>query len=195
MTNETAEQLTPEDEAAIIASLTEGDTPTLSHTVLEIWSEILSNLETEEKSRTSPVVATRIVRSWPGMQYRDIPRYWELYYTLMREMRDALMAVIRSDEDCFSHVEDDAEENRDLYLEVLFQWSDIVGQWEENWDLQSEDAVAHVAAIADCGAFFIGEQGLAAHLSQEQVGFRYTEEDRVALTQRLTEAADARAEA
>ena len=72
--NTTAEGLTEEDLAAIAASFAEGDVPALTHTVLEIWENLLSNIEEARKERVTPVVANRIITNYPKLV--DEPLHW-----------------------------------------------------------------------------------------------------------------------
>ena len=190
--NTTVEGLTEEDLAAIAASFAEGDVPALTHTVLEIWENLLSNIEEARKERVTPVVANRIITNYPKLEFSDIPAYWNEYYDLMTEMRTILRTVIASKEDCFKHIEDDATENRELYLELLFQWSDQIARWEETWDCMDPKAALKLAAIADVAAVFMGQTGITEALSQPQVGFSFDDDARVALAKRLEEAAEER---
>ena len=188
-------ELTEEEMQAIQDSLQfdpEDLNKPLEHTVLKMWQEVLKNIEEEEKGRITPAIATHVVSSWPKLSYSEVGAYFSYYYALMKELREDLNEVIASDPECLDRVEDDAIENRELYLEIAFLWSDRIQQWDEAWDWEAPDAHVQIAAIADVSAVFIGQTGLLQHLSQPQVNFQMTEEDREALTARLQEAAKGR---
>ena len=187
------EELTEEDIEAIAASFAEGNPPALTHTLLEIWRNILSNIESAREERIPPVIANRVVTAYPKIEYHMVPQYWDTYYDLLTEMRDILDDVIASDNEAFDRVEDDAILNRDLYVEVLFGWSDKINQWEEEWDTMSPNAAVELAAIADVSSVIVGETGLTENLSQLQIGFSFDDSDRIALQERLAEAAAGRA--
>lgn len=193
-TEEVTEELTQEDIEAIAASFAEGEVPKLTHTILEIWRDLLSNIEVAREERVTPVIANRVITSYPKLNYADVPAYWDLYYDLMTELRDILDDQIATDDEALSNVEDDAVANRKHYVELLFAWSDRIAQWEEQWDATSPRAAIELAAIADVASMFMGQTGMTEALSQPQVGFEFNDDDRVALQQRLVEAAAGRAQ-
>ncbi len=191
---ELPEELTDEDLAAIQASLSEGEVPAMTNTLLKIWQEILSNIETSREERITPIIANRVVGTWTKLEYSDVPAYWELYYDLMTDLRGILLDEIASDPECLNNIEDDAIDNRERYLNILFGWSDRIAEWEEQWECTSPRAHIELAAIADVARFFVGPEGLTEGLSQPQLGFSFDDDDRIALQERLLEAAAGRAQ-
>ena len=166
----------------------------IDHTLLYVWREVLSNIEKIREERVSPVIANKIVSSWPKLAYQDVPAYHELYHGYLTEYRDTLDEVIKEFPGCFKHTApvgeegSDAIENRAAYLELLFRWHSLNISFEHEWDAAADDSHVSIAAIADAAAFTIGPSGLTQHLAQPQVAFQWTDEDQQELQARLLEA-------
>jgi hypothetical protein len=160
-----------------------GVTPELTHTVLEVWQSVLSNIEANEDEHISPRYANSIVSNWPKLSYQEVPKYTNTYFYFLKELRDFLTAEIEKDPAAFERVENDAEENREHYLELIGAWQEQIERWEQEWEAAQVDSHVTLAALADATSFFVGAQGLVEHLTQ--IGFRFTDEDREALRQRL----------
>jgi hypothetical protein len=160
-----------------------GNTPALTHTILEIWASVLSNIEANETEHISPRYANSIVSNWPRLNFQEVKGYTKQYFTYLKGLREILTEEIDKDPAAFERVENDAEENRAHYLELIGAWQAQIELWELDWD--SEDHHSHVtlAALADATSFFVGAQGLVEHLSQ--INFQFTDEDREALRLRL----------
>jgi hypothetical protein len=160
-----------------------GQSPVLTHTVLEVWASVLSNIESNEGEHISPRYANSIVSNWPRLNFQDVSAYTRQYFTYLKALREILTAEIDKDPAAFERVENDAEENRGHYLELIGAWQEQIERWEQDWD--SDDAGSHItlAALADATSFFVGSQGLVEHLSQ--INFQFTDEDREALRVRL----------
>jgi hypothetical protein len=160
-----------------------GQTPELTHTILEIWASVLSNIEANEGEHISPRYANSIVSNWPRLTFQEVSAYTRQYFTYLKALREILTAEIDKDPEALKNVENDAEDNRGHYLELIGAWQSQIEQWEQDWD--SDDHGSHVtlAALADATSFFVGQQGLVEHLSQ--INFQFTDEDREALRLRL----------
>lgn len=185
----TDQNVNPEDLAELPADLQAevdrelGQTPVLTHTVLEVWASVLSNIEANEGEHISPRYANSIVSNWPRLEFQDVSTYTRQYFTFLKALREILTTEIDKDPAALERIENDAEENREHYLELIGAWQEQIEEWEQNWD--SDDYQSHItlAALADATSFFVGSQGLVEHLSQ--INFQFTDEDREALRQRL----------
>lgn len=157
--------------------------PVLTHTILEIWASVLSNIEANEGEHISPRYANSIVSNWPRLEFQDVSIYTQQYFYYLKMLRNILTDEIDKDPEALKRVENDAEENRGHYLELIGAWQEKIEQWEQDWD--SDDYQSHItlAALADATSFFVGAQGLVEHLSQ--INFQFTDEDREALRLRL----------
>jgi hypothetical protein len=160
-----------------------GQSPVLTHTILEVWASVLSNIEANEGEHISPRYANSIVSNWPRLNFQDVSKYTKQYFTYLKALREILTAEIDKDPEALKNVENDVEDNRGHYLELIGAWQEQIERWELDWD--SDDAGSHItlAALADATSFFVGAQGLVEHLSQ--INFNFTDEDREALRVRL----------
>lgn len=184
-------EMTTADLDAIAASMAEGNV-VMHSTILGIWQDVLTNVEEAATEKVTPIVANRIMNAWPRLEYADIPAYWTRYYEYVIELRDLLSDIIATDAECLLRIEHDGVDNKDLYKEVLFAWSNRIQEWEEDWDVTSSRAGVELAAMADVGGMFVGPTGLTEHLSQPQIRFEYTEADRAELGERLHAAREGR---
>lgn len=175
-----------EQDIADLNELGETEEPEL-HTLLEIWSRILENIETESVKRVPPGMANKVVGTWTKLSFQDVPVYFAAYYELVKEMRDILTEEIERNPDCFKNTGEDEDSdgvaNRPIYIELLFRWQALVMRWEHDWDASSPSSHIWIAAIADATNFFVGNQGLVSHLDQIQLQFDET--DREAMGVRL----------
>ena len=151
----------------------------LQHTLLEMWTEILSNLETEAASKVSPQVALGVLGKWAFLEAKDVTRYQNLYFERLSDYRDILHKVVEANPGCLLRVEKDAEENRDLYIEIVGRWQGYQAQVEELWAIDNEDAMVELAAFADAANFMISAVGLVGHLEQLGINPTADELDRI----------------
>ncbi len=177
-------ELSATDEAELQKLLSEGGP--ITHTLLEIWREVLSNVEGSKAEKVTPIIANRIVGSWPKLSIQDTPAYHVLYHDFLLAARDILEAEIKSDPEALNNTEDDAVENRQHYLNLLLEWQVEIMRWEAEWDAAADDAHISLAAIADAAAFITGQNGLLNHLSS--INFEFTDADQQDLADLLTAA-------
>jgi hypothetical protein len=160
-----------------------GTAPELTHTVLEVWASVLSNIEANEGEHISPRYANSIVSNWPRLSFQEVSAYTRQYFIYLKALREFLTAEIDKDPEALKRVENDAEENREHYLELIGAWQEQIEKWEQAWDSDDHGSHISLAALADATSFFVGAQGLVEHLSQ--INFVFTDEDREALRLRL----------
>jgi len=172
---------------ADLASL--GSTESKPRTLLEVWSNVLKNIEpSRDQKHIAPTIANKIVSSWPKMSFQDVRNYHLKYHALLIELRDILENLIEKNPDALENTENEAVDNRDLYIELVSRWHEQVAQWERDWTVDDADSHVQLAAIADAASFFTGPSGLAAHFSD--IGLSFTDDDRETLTKRLMLAAE-----
>jgi hypothetical protein len=163
----------------------------ITHTLLEMWRDVLSNIEGSAAEKVSPVIALKLVSSWPKLSFQEVPVYHKAYHEILMEGRNILDEVIRKHPGAFKNVAEvgtefsDAIANREAYIDILFEWQLLTLQLEAEWDASKDDSHIQLAAMVDAAALFSGEQGLIQHLSQPQINFQFTDADRDALGQRL----------
>lgn len=177
----------PSDEA--IAEFLDhgGEAPTY-HPILRIWREVLSNAEDELGAKVTPQWANRVTSSYRELNFRDMPRFRDLYFGKVLEMASVLETIVESDEECLTYTtpEEDVEHNSQHYKDLLMHWQILMLGWEVNWDCESEDAALEVAAISEVHKMFFGspaQQGLTAFL--DSIKFEYTEADQADLAEAL----------
>ena len=176
-------EMTAKDELDIQDFLSDvAETPT-SRTVLEVWQHLLSNIEKSAEEKVSIHTANRLIMSWPQMKFSDLPKYHKRYHEILLEMRAVVTDQIEKNPDALKNVEDDAEANHDIYVEIIYLWQAVILKLEHNWDANDPDCAIEIAAIADAASMVIGNQGLVEHLSQIKLVF--DEEQQAEVTLRL----------
>ena len=159
--------------------------PVPTHTLLEVWQAVLSNIEAAEKEKVEMRIAARLVGRYPQLKFQDLPKYAQSYNDRLKVMREILQREIESDPKCFTRVEDDGEANRHHYLNLLAQWQVQLQRFEAAWDPADRNSHITFAAIADVHEFVLGEKGLVAHL--DAIEFEYSEEDSMAVRDAIIE--------
>jgi len=154
-----------------------------NHTLLEVWREILSNIDEARKEKITPTEAVRIVTAWRHLSVQDVAVYQPLYYDRLDEMRQVLLVEIESDPAALKNTENDAEDNHHHYLNLLLQWQLLAQSWGADWDVSSPTSHIDLAAFAEAQNFVLGERGLIGQL--EAIGFDFTDEESTALAAEL----------
>src|SRR5690606_125723 len=91
--------------------------------LLELWNEVLSNVEAIAEQPIPVQVSAKIVATWPQMTWQDTAIYHQRYHQMLIELRETLRGAIRQHPGCTDHVgPDDAAENHDIYKDVLVAW-------------------------------------------------------------------------
>jgi hypothetical protein len=157
------------------------------HTILEVWSKVLDPAAEERRKPVTPQWASRIVNTYPQVDYADMVVYRDLYFERVEALEAILQAAIDSDEECLKHTsaEEDVEKNGHLYLGILFDWQKQFMLWELEWDCTRATAAIEVAATSELHRMFFAQEGLTALL--DQINFEFTDEDRDALAEALVE--------
>ena len=187
-------ELTEQDQADL-ASLAAAPSP---RTVLEIWEEVLSNIETMGAEKIEPGYANHIVTKWPKLDYHQVPQFYALFLSYLRLYREDLHEQLRLHPDAKQnispvpgHEESDAIANRDIYVELMFVWNLTTARIEHEWDALDPLAAEKIAAQAEAQTFVTGSQGMLQALTAPSVGFSWTDEEQEELTHRVIEAAEA----
>ena len=155
------------------------------HTILEVWREVLKPAKGEMTKRITPQWATRVVNTYHGVTYADMPAFRELYFGSILHLASILDDEIAQDDECLKYLnaEEDVEHNTPHYLNVLFAWQMQFMQWEIEWDAEAPDAAIKVAALAEVHKMFFDPQGLTALL--DEINFQFTDTDRDTLGELL----------
>lgn len=148
-----------------------------SHSLLEVWRALLSNIESQEAEKISSQQAFKLLQAYPFLKMQELPQYSWGFYSCLKMYRDILDEEIATDPECFKHNEpaDDAEYNRHHYLNLLVQWQKLAKSWQDDWNAADNDSHIWLASYADSQNFIMGEKGIVTLL--DQIPFSYTEDD------------------
>lgn len=182
MNNERGEMTNNEQFQEIVETIEFDDTttpepevPPQEHTMLETWREILSNVDTMKDRRITMEDALQTLNNHPYLKLFDVPVHNATFYSFLSEAFDALNYEIESDPECLKRAENDAEENRAHYLNLIINWGKIARQREETWDVANPSAAPMLSGHIEAASFLMGSKGLLAHLGE--IDFEYDEED------------------
>lgn len=155
------------------------------HTILEVWREVLKPAAAERLKRITPQWATRVIATYSGLAYADMPAFRDLYFGSILTLAEILDNEITEDDECLNlHTpEEDLEHNSAHYLNVLISWQMQFMQWEVEWDATDPKAAIQVAALGEVHKMFFDPQGLTALL--DQINFQFTDDDRDLMTTAL----------
>lgn len=169
-------ELTQQDREDLKAIGINPDAEQTERALLEIWENVLSNVD-ESASGEIPInVALKVIGTWPFLSVQDTAKYHVIYHDILAEGRDRLHEVLKKHPDYKSFVgDDDAPNNHEAYLEVLVLWHNLLDGHEASWKAADEDAAVWVAAIADARGFFFSQVGLAGHL--DTIGFHLDDDE------------------
>lgn len=143
------------------------------HTVLEIWSTVLQNIEGGEDERVTTNNAFRLLMTYPFLVPGDLPFYYRIFYATLKQYRDLLDYEIVGDENCFNWTlpPDDASHNEHHYRNLLVNWQRLALQMRMDWDCEGPFPGAALAALSDAQSFMLGEKGIVNLLGQIPLGF------------------------
>lgn len=166
--------LTPQD-IADLEAIENGEEPQ-PRSLLEVWEATLANVDASAAEPISIHVATKVVASWPFLDFKDTARYHDLYHNTLIELRWKLHDLLVEHPEAKSWTGDeDAEHNHGHYLDLLVAWHIALDDIEKNWRANDEDAAVWVAVVADVRAFFFSQMGLAGHL--DAIGFSLSDDE------------------
>jgi hypothetical protein len=155
-------------------------------TILAIWKELLSNVEASGQEKVTPGLAVRIVRTWTFLTFQDTPTYHTLYHTHLKRLRGFLHEALEEHPNATQFVGDeDYENNRQIYIDLLARWNFELDEMESRWDASSPTAGILLAVIADLRVFIMSAEGLAGHL--DTINFQLTEDEFRAALAELSE--------
>jgi hypothetical protein len=176
-------QLTVQD----ILDTPEGDVPLEAvaegpyHSILEIWSAIVSGAPSEAEKRITPQWATRMAAKHTGVRVQDAGLLQDYYFGHIMDLAKILQFEIETDDECLNvtSATEDVEHNSFHYKNVLITWQKQFLQWELEWDYTAEDAAIQVAALSEVHSMFFSPEGVTGLL--DQINFQFTDADRETL--------------
>lgn len=160
------------------------EAPETKRTLLEIWREVLTNIEASLEEGATLHAYLRIMAdpALPRINDKEFSSYWQTYHNLLVEARAVLADVLDENPDALKNTENDAEDNHDVYLDLIERWQRLTLEWSQYW-AKSDGGAALAIAIVKATDFITGPQGLGAHLPH--IGFQMSEEERDEIYARL----------
>lgn len=157
------------------------------HPLLRVWKELLAPAAEEAEAKVTPLWASRIVASHPGVEFKDMNTFRDEYYGLIAELVHVLHEEIETDEDCLTYVsiEEDNEHNRHHYLNLIRDWQLTFLKRELEWTCTDPDAGPKLAAIGEVHKMFLGQDGVIGFL--DNIRFEMADEDKMDITAQLEE--------
>jgi hypothetical protein len=177
MTENTTPQLTDQDKADLEKlGLDENGEPRQNRCLLIVWEALLADIEGILAKKIPANVAAKVVASWPKLSFQDTAQYHVQYHELLLELRETLHQVILDNPDALQWRDtDDAEKNRQVYIDLLISWHLFFDAVEADWDATDEDSHIQLAALVDARTFVFSSMGLAGHLNA--IGFELQDEE------------------
>ena len=160
------------------------------HPVLEVWREVLRPAATEATTKVTPQWASRIIQSYPQIQFADMNAVRDSYFGKILQLAKVLDLEIEEDDECLGYTtpEEDVEHNAHHYKNLLLNWQLAFLQWELDWDCTDDHAAVELAAISEVHKMFFGQNGITAFL--DNIKFEFTESDSAYLAEALQELKD-----
>lgn len=146
------------------------------YTLLRVWREVLSNVETAKNEYIGMDVAGRIINQWPHLTFQEVVRYHELFHDGLLEIRKVLDDVIAEHPSAIDvKGEEDLAENHAVYKDLIFRWNILLDRKQNTWDVSDPESHIQYAAFVDVRGFLFRDDGFAGHL--EQLGFTLSTEE------------------
>lgn len=164
----------------------------ITATVLEVWRELLSNINNEEVTKLSFAQVVSISGRHDRLRLSDVTTYALTFYELLAEALTIVLDEIASEPESLSRGgDDDAEDNKAHYLNIITQWQIMFAAEEASFlshlpKAEEQDSVVYMAALIDAMNFVLGESGLVAHL--DAINFAFNDEDAAAVLQAVQDA-------
>lgn len=160
----------------IVEDFNEPDQPAKStRTVLEVWREVLSNVDAAKREPVTMDQAARLISAHPFLKLDELNAYSVLYYEILEDAAAILDNEIESDPTILDAGDEDGATNKAAYLNLLINWQKMLKVLETSWRCTNHLAGPKMAAFIDGASFLVGEKGLSAHLSQ--IKFEFNEDD------------------
>lgn len=155
------------------------------HSILEVWRAVLAPAEAERDLRITPQWANRIVASYRGIEFADMPKFRDMYFDQVQGLANILEDEIVTDAECLNitSAEEDVERNTVHYLNILFDWQKAIMQRELDWKPDDSDAALEIAVLSEIHKMFFDQTGLVGLL--DQINFEFTDSDRQLLASEL----------
>ena len=155
--------------------------------LLKVFKKLLEPVKDLKTEKPTMQYCSRIIDNYTGIEFKDMDRYNEQYCDYVLEPMNILDIEIKSDDECLSvtNEEEDLEQNRAHYLNLILQWQIAMQQWSFDWDCLDKNAAIKLAAQNEAGLLVFGEKGLAGFFSS--INFNLSEDEQQTITNTVME--------
>lgn len=168
-----------------VEDILEGKADLPYRTVLELWKNVLDNVDNGGLQRITMEWATAVTTVYKEMTFAKMPAFRDSFYKKLREMRALLQEVIDEDEErtAQTSAEEDVAYNGTSYIGLIAVWQMKLLEWELTWDCKARNAIVEHAAISETQRIFFSSKGLVTLL--DSINFEMTEDDNAALIEKM----------
>lgn len=151
-------------------------------TILEMWEKIIDTAIGQATAGVSIPVADGLLRQWPWLEYKHLPKYLTARVKMLDEAKSILLALLGDDRDSiYKENEGDWQLHKDLYISVFVEWQRVCNRWTDDWEKISlhvvDKGIMH-AAIADMCSLLINERSGLLEYMTNLAGYEVTDEER-----------------
>ena len=178
-----------QDSPEFRAALRNAQVGQYEHTLFEMWEDILFEAKRQIDGVVTIPLANGLLRQWPWMSMKDIPKYFKVRTRLLDEALEVLYAQFPKDKtELYTENVDDWPRHRDYYLDVVVEWTKLVNLWSDRWEelpLTHSDKAIEMAAISDTTALIVNPSTGLAEQIQNLAGFTVDEETAAKMEARI----------
>lgn len=157
------------------------------HTIAELWSKVLVPARHEQHARVTPQLATRLVQTYAEVTYAQTAKYMPLFHEkvigLLEILENTLDEAAHDEALNVTSAEEDAAQNRQMYIQIITDWQEQMLRWEMEWTPDTPDAGLKVAILSEVHKMFFEQNGIISLL--DHINFEFTDDDRTRLTENL----------
>jgi len=157
------------------------------NTMLEMWENIIDTAIGQATSGVTIPVADGLLRQWPWLEYKHLPKYLAARVKMLVEAKTILLVLMEDKkETLYKENENDWLLHKDLYIAVFVEWNRACNKWTDDWEKISlhivDKGIMH-AAIADICAFLINERSGLLEYMTNLAGYEVTDDERKEISQ------------
>jgi hypothetical protein len=159
------------------------------HTLFEMYEDMIQQGIKGLQGPLNLPTANSILRSWPMIKFSELRLYLKRRETRLQEAYQTLQDIYDGKkEQIFLENVDDWEVHKDLYIDLIVEWTKLTNEWAEQWMTMSDNRskVVEMAVLMDLQAVILGEEGFVTQM-RNLYGFNITEDEGAEITRRLVD--------
>lgn len=156
--------------------------------VLELWQYMFNGSEADEAKPMGMNWSVHLMTTWHHLiKFSDLQAVKDNFFRIIKDVKRVLDEAVDSDPDSLlvANAEEDADRNKDLYRQIMFDWQRALLVEESEWDFEAPDATVKIVALGEVQQRLIGRDGMNRYLSA--INFPFTQEDNYAMEKELQE--------